>query len=297
VNKLIFSTNSNLDLANSIASITGSRLGKRLIERFADQEMRVRLQEPVQGQSVYVVGSNYVPHGNFVELLILINTLKVNGASEVTLVIPYLGYAKQDHIDQPGAALSAKLMIQCMELAGSTKIIAVDLHSMVVEKFFSVPLVHLTAIDEMFKYFTKNTVDNLAVVSADLGAIERAKKLSSALGNSKVIIIEKHRPKFDQVDSVKILGEVKDKNVVIIDDMIQTGNTIDRVTASLKENGARDIYVAATHFVYKAGALDKLANNNDIKKIIVTDTIPPIDNLPEKVEVISVDKLIASAIS
>jgi len=294
--KLIFYTNSNIALAKKIANKSGLQIGKADIKKFADGEISVLIKEKVKNKEIYVLASSFPPADNLLELLILIHTLKVNGAKKIKLIIPYFGYAKADHIDPPGASLAAKLMVKLIEQAGVDKIIAIDLHSKRVEKFFKKPLIHLSAIPILAEYFKKKRIKNLAIVSPDLGGVKRAEKFAKILKIDKIITIKKYRPSFDRVKIEKILGEVNKKNIIIVDDMIQSGKTIIKAVEALKKGGVKDIYVAVSHLVFSGPSVSLLAKNKNIKEIIFTDTISPTSKLPLKFKNLSILNLITSTI-
>lgn len=291
--KLIFSTNSNIALAKKVANISNLKIGKADIKKFADQEILVLIKEKVKNKEVYVLGSSFPPADNLLELLVLVHTLKVNGAKKIKLIIPYFAYAKADHIDPPGS-LVAKLMVKLIEEAGATQIIAIDLHSLLVEKFFKKPLMHISAIPLLADYFKKQKIENLVIASPDLGGVKRAKKFAKILNINQIITIEKHRPTFDQVQVKQVLGDVKNKNVIIVDDMIQSGNTIIKAAQALKKKGANDIYVAATHLVFTGPSVTFLRKNKSIKQVVFTDSISPKSKLPLKFKKLSIANLISS---
>ena len=296
IKKIIFTTNSNPSLAKAVANRTGLLLGKCEVKKFADKEILVYVKENVKGKSVYVLGSSFPPADNLVELLILIHTLKANGVRKINLIMPYFAYAKADHIDLPGTSLSAKLMVEFIELAGANKIITIDLHSEQVERFFKRPLKNLSAITLLASYFSKKRIDNLAVASPDLGGVGKAKQFAQVLGINKIITIEKYRPAFDKIKITKVLGEIKGKNIIIVDDMIQSGGTIIKAAQALKKQGAKNIYVAVTHLVSSGPSIPFLAKEKSIKQIIITDTIPTKTKLPSKFKKLSVAGLLSETI-
>ena len=294
--KIIFTTNSNPGLAKSIIAKTDLLLGKCEVKKFADKEVSIRIKENIKGKSVYVLGSSFPPADNLVELLILIHTLKANGTKKVSLIMPYFAYAKADHIDPPGMSLAAKLMVEIIELAGTDEITVIDLHSKQVEKFFKKPLKSLSAMALLASYFNKQKIDNLAVASPDLGGVSRAKQFAKVLGINKVITIEKYRPVFDKIKVIKVSGEVKGKNIIIVDDMIQSGGTIIKTARALKKQGAKNIYVAVTHLVFSGPSVPFLAKEKTIKQIVITDTIPTKNKLPSKFKKLSIASLLSETI-
>jgi len=294
--KLIFYTNSNIVLAKKVANISGLQIGRADIKKFADGEISVLIKEKIKNKEIYVLGSNFPPADNLLELLILIHTLKVNGAKKIKLIIPYFGYAKADHIDPPGSTLAAKLMVKLIEQTGVDEIIAIDLHSLLVEKFFKKSLLHLSAIPILADYFKKKRIKNLAIASPDFGGIKRASEFAKILKINQIITIKKYRPAFDQVKVQQILGEVKGKNIIIIDDMIQSGKTIIKAVQALKKKGAKDIYVAVSHLVFSGPSIPLLIKNKSIKQVVFTDSILPKSKLPLKFKKLTITNLISSII-
>jgi len=291
---LFFYTNSNISLAKKIAKISNLQIGKFEISKFKDLEILVFIKEKIKNKDVYVLGSTFPPSDNVLELLILINTLKVNGAKKITLIIPYFGYAKADHIDPPGSSLSAKLMVELIEIAGADKIIAIDLHSSKVKNFFKKPLLHLTAIPKLADYFKKKNLQNLAVASPNMGGVKRAKKFAEILKLDKIITIKKYRPSFDTVKITQVVGEVKNKNVIIVDDMVQSGNTIISSVKALKSLGAKNIYLAISHLVFSGPGVKLFSKNTQIKEVVFTDTISAKTKLPSKFKMLSIASDICS---
>lgn len=294
--KIIFSTNSNPELAKKLCKKYDFSLGKCDVKKFADQEISVFLKESVKNKDVWVLGSTFPPADNSLELLILVHTLKANGAKKVSLIIPYFAYAKADRVNPPGASAAAELMVQAIELAGTDEITAVNLHSSRVEKFFKKPLTHLSAMPLLAKHFENKKILNLAIASPDRGGVSRAKEFSKKLGINKIILAEKHHPDFDEVEITKISGEIQGKNVIIVDDMIQSGGTIIKAVQALKNEGAQNIFVAVTHLVSTGPSIEILNKEKNIAGVVITDTIPPKEKLPSKFEVVSVVDLICGEI-
>ncbi len=294
--KLIFYTNSNIALAKKVAIRSGLQIGRADIKKFADGEISVLIKEKVKDKEIYVLGSSFPPADNLLELLILIHTLKVNGAKKIKLIIPYFGYAKADHIDPLGSTLAAKLMVKLIEQTGVDEIIAIDLHSILVEKFFKKPLIHLSAIPILADYFKKKRIKNLAIASPDFGGIKRANKFAKILKINQIITIKKYRPAFDMVKVQQILGEVKGKNIIIVDDMIQSGKTIIKAVQALKKKGAKDIYVAVSHLVFSGPSIPLLTKNKSIKQVVFTDSILSKSKLPLKFKKLTITNLISSII-
>jgi ribose-phosphate pyrophosphokinase len=295
MSKFIFSTNSNSGLAKKIASQSGLRFGKCEIAKYADQEIRVLIKEDIKDKEVYVLGSTFPPAENILEFLLLVNTLKINGASKISAIIPYLGYAKSDKV-HVGGSLSAKFMAQTIELAGVDKIIVVNIHSKKTEGFFTIPVLNLSGTLLLSEHFKKLKIKNLAVVSPDAGGVSRAEDFAKNLGINEIVKIDKYRPATDQVAIHKIDGDVKNKNVVIVDDMIQTGGTLIKSAEALKKMGAKKIYVAVTHLVSTGPSIKLLTKEKNIDQIILTDAIPLNKNISKKFKKISIVPLIVEGL-
>lgn len=293
---MIFYINNTRQLALSVAKKTGISLGKFSVSRFKDGEIFVQLKEDVKGKDVCVLGSGNPPADNMLELLVLISTLKENGASKVNVIMPYFAYAKSDRITPEGSSLNAKLMANLIKTAGADSVIAVNIHSKTAESFFTVPLAHLSVMPLLAEEFKELKERDLKVISPDLGGVERVKEFARALGVSDMVIIKKTRPAPDKVKVLEVSGDVKNKNVVIVDDMIQSGGTMLKAIDVLKKRGAKDIYIAVAHFLFSGPALELIAKNKDIKKVIITNTIFPSKKLPQKFKIVKVDSLIARAI-
>lgn len=296
---LLFATNSNPDLVAKICELTGLSPAKYRLGRFADGEVSLHLDEPVALKVAFVLGSCYPPADHLLELLTLINTLHINGVAKVVAVIPYLGYGKSDRLDRPDIPVNARLVIECLEVAGADQFVTLNLHSQLINRYFRVPHhQELSAMALFAAALKEDGLANLTVVAPDQGGIDRAGEYAKAIGQNDIVVIEKHRPADDQTEVVKITGEVTSKDVILIDDMVQTGKTLMTAAAALKKQAARDIYVAATHFVYSANALEPLTNDANIKKIYLTNTIPvPAGiTLPEKFKLLPIEPLLAEAI-
>lgn len=293
---MIFYINNTRRLALSVAKKTGMFLGKFSVSKFKDGEIFVQLKEDVKGKDVYVLGSGNPPADNMLELLVLISTLKENGANKVNMIMPYFAYAKSDRITPEGSSLNAKLMANLIKTAGADSVIAVNIHSKIAESFFTVPLTHLSVMPLLAKEFKELKDRDLKVISPDLGGVERTKEFARALGISDIVVIKKTRPAPDKVKVLEVGGDVKNKNIVIVDDMIQSGGTILKAVEILKKHGAKDIYVAVAHFLFSGPALPLISKNKSIKKVFITNTIQPIKKFPQKFQVVKVDGLITEAI-
>ncbi|NMB48513.1 ribose-phosphate pyrophosphokinase [Candidatus Kuenenbacteria bacterium] len=301
----LFSTHSNEELAGEIlrnqSRGRGTRLkkGKCIISHYKDGEILVHIDEKVKGKKVYVLGSTFPPAENMLELIILINALKANGAGKIIALIPYFGYGKQDRIKYSGDAMSAKLMVRIIEDAGASEIVALDLHSQQVAEYFRVPITELQARAILAEAIKKLKLKNLVVLAPDLGADERSKKFADELGIKNLANVEKHRPKVDEAKITKFTGEVKNKNVVIVDDLSQTGGTLIAVAKFLKAKGAKDIYVALTHLVATGPVVANLRQEKNIKKIFTTNSIVRASDFKKdkKFVVLSVAELFGKSIN
>jgi len=285
----LFSTKSNPGLAMKLIEKAPCLAeGKCLISHYKDGEILVHIDENIKGKKVFVLGSTFPPAENTLELIILINTLKENGAKKIIVLMPYFGYGKQDKMKYSGDAMSAKLMANIIDLAGADKIIALDLHSEMAGSYFK-KLKHLSAVDTLAAYFKNIGLKKTVIISPDKGGIERAKRFASCLKIKKIVVIEKYRPKVDENKVIKIKGRVKGRNIIIVDDMTQTGGTLIESAKALKKEGAGDIYIALTHLVPTGPAIKNLEKDRNIKKIVVTDSIklPPGLYKSKKFEIIS----------
>jgi len=290
--KLLFSTDTNRKLAKKIIQKVDFEIGKAEVGKFSDGEIKVFLKESVEGKKVFVLGSSFPPADNLLELLILINTLKVNGAEKIVAIIPYFAYAKADHIDPPGAPLSAKLMVDFIKQSGAEKVISVNMHSRKAESFFGPMLTNLDAIPILAEEFKKIKISDLVIVSPDEGGLERAETFARTLKAKNIAYIKKYHPGLEKISSQGIEGEVKGKNVVIVDDMIQSGGTIINAINELERAGAKDIYLAVVHLVRTGPGMKKLAKEKRIKKIILTNTIPTEIKLPANFKEIDISEII-----
>lgn len=295
---LLFATNSNPDLVEEIRKQTGLTLANYRLGRFADGEISLHLDSPVALKVAFVLGSFYPPAENLIELLTLINTLHINGVAKVVAIIPYLGYGKSDRLDRPNIPVNARLFIQALEMAGGDQFITLDLHSQLISRYFRVPHQELSAMSLFAKHLASLGLTDLTIVTPDQGGIERATAYAANLGKKDIVVIEKHRPADDETEVVKINGAVAGKNIILIDDMVQTGKTLFTAAAALKQQGALDIYTAVTHFIYSADSLELFARDPNFKKTFITNSIPfPKDQTPPpKFEILPIQEILSSAI-
>ncbi|NCO28326.1 MAG: ribose-phosphate pyrophosphokinase [Caldiserica bacterium CG02_land_8_20_14_3_00_36_38] len=293
----IFTGNSNIFLAKSIVGYLGMNLGEILSTRFPDGEIYVRCLESVRGKEVFVIQSTYSPSDNLMELLIMIDALKRASARSICAVIPFFGYARQDRKTKSREPISAKLVANLITVAGATRVISVDLHAGQIQGFFDIPLDNLTAVLLLRSYFKDKELKNPVIVAPDVGAVPRTTEFSKGIRNSTQAIFVKKRLGPDEVETSRLIGEVKDKTVILVDDAIHTGGTMINAAEEVLKRGAIEVYVGATHGVFALDSLEKL-EKSAIKEIVVTDTMPVSQrtNLPSKVKVLSVASLIGEAI-
>ncbi len=269
----IFSGNSNKKLAEDICSKLGISLGKANVATFSDGETRVEINENVRGMDVFIIQSTCPPVNDHVmELLILIDAMKRASADRVTAVIPYYGYARQDRKVAPRAPISAKLVADLITAAGANRVLSVDLHAGQIQGFFNIPVDNLFATPILLKYMLSNFANNLVVVSPDTGGVERARAFAKRL-DATLAIIDKRREGPNESQVMNIIGNVKGKRVIILDDMIDTAGTMVQAAAALESEGATEVVACCTHSVLSGPAIDRIDDSN-LKEIIVTDTIP-----------------------
>ena len=294
----ILAGTSNLKLCRDIASKLKLKLVNTNIKRFQDNEIYVEINENIRGNSIFVVQSTSNPvNDNLMELLICIDALRRSSAKNITAVIPYFGYARQDRKVVPRTAISAKLVSNLITDAGANRILSVDLHAGQIQGFFDIPVDNLFATPIFARHIKKNIkTNNLICVAPDVGGVERARALSRRI-NVGIAIIDKRRPAPGKSEVMNIVGNVKNKICVIVDDIIDSGGTIVNAAKALKDKGAKEIYVYITHAVLSGSAVDKIKESQR-KKLIITDTI---DNskkikISKKIEVISFAPMISEAI-
>lgn len=294
-NSIIFHLSSNKTLAKKIAKIAKLPLGHVQINRFADGEIMCRNLSNVKGKDVYIVQSTGNPaQDNIFEILIFADSLRNSDAKSVNLVIPYFGYARQDRVALPGEPITAKVIAKMYQAALIDKIITIDLHTQQIQGFFSCPVINLDTFEIFGNYFvgffTKHNVDqkNVVVVAPDHGSALRARDLGSMFDGASIAFIDKRRPAPNTSEVINVVGNVKGKTCLIVDDMIDTCGTINNAYDALIENGAKEVYVCATHAVFSTGKL-----KDEIKGVVVTDSI---EKEIKGVKVLSVANLLADAI-
>jgi ribose-phosphate pyrophosphokinase len=281
-------------LAEKIAKSFGSELGKTNVLHFSDGEFQPHYEESVRGCTVFIIQSTFPPAENLLELLLLIDAAKRASAYQVVAVIPYFGFSRQDRKDKPRAAIGAKLVANLLSAAGVDRVMTMDLHADQLQGFFDVPVDHLFASSLFVPYLRSLELDNLTIAAPDMGGTKRANAYSRFL-NTDMVIGYKLRKKANVVDDIKVIGELKEKDVVIVDDMIDTAGTICLAADMMMREGAKTVRVCATHPVLSGDSFERIEESN-IREVIVTDTIPLKRESP-KIRVISVAELFADVIN
>ncbi len=270
---MLFSGNSNPGLSKKISDNLGVALGSCDIERFSDGEIKVKINQNVRGKDVFVIQStSYPANEHLMELLIMIDALKRASAQRITAVLPYYGYARQDRKDRPRVPITAKLVANLVTRAGADRVLTIDLHAGQIQGFFDIPLDHLFAVSVFGQYFKDKNIKDIVIVSPDVGGIKTARAYAKKFG-ADLAVVDKRRIDDKKTEVMHIMGDVKGKNVVMVDDMVATAGSLTEAAAALKKNGAKDIYAAVTHPVLCGPAIERL-KGSEIKELVVTDTIP-----------------------
>lgn len=295
----IFSGNSNPNLAKKVAEAAGVELGFCQISSFADGEIQVEIHESVRGQDVFVIQSTCPPvNHNYMELFVILDALKRASAAQVTAVIPYYGYARQDRKVAPRAPISAKCMADLIITAGADRVVAVDLHAAQIQGFFNVPVDHLFAIPTLARAWRESEGygPDYVVVSPDAGGVERCRAFAKRL-EASMAIIDKRRSGPNEAKALHLIGDVRDKTAIILDDMIDTAGTLTQAVDSLIKNGAKRVFAVATHPVFSGAAISRILES-PLEKVWVTDTVPLKEAAQNcgKIQVVSVASVVAEAI-
>ena len=292
----LFAGNSNRALAESIAKELKLPLSEVEVGRFSDGEISVHISETVRGRDVFIIQSTCSPvNENLMELLIMIDAARRASAGRITAVIPYFGYARQDRKARSRDPITAKLVADIITSAGADRVLTMDLHAPQIQGFFDIPVDHLLGGPILYKHFAKMVDDDFMVVSPDVGSVSRARNVATKL-NCPMAIVDKRRPKANQIEVMNIIGDVKGKKCLIVDDMLDTAGTICQGAEALFKNGAKEIYACCSHAVLSGPAIERIQNSH-ITKLVVLDTIPLTEEKKiGKIEVLSVAKLFALAI-
>ena len=295
----IFAGNSNKDVAYRMAKELGLPVGKSDVVTFSDGEISCSIFESVRGSDVFVVQSTCQPvNDHLMELLIMIDAFKRASAGRITAVIPYFGYARQDRKAKPRDPISAKLCADLITTAGADRVLTMDLHAPQIQGFFDIPVDHLLGVPILVPHFIekfKDCKDDIVVVSPDLGSVTRARKFAERM-DTPLAIVDKRRPKANVSEVMNIIGDVKDKTVILVDDMIDTAGTLcNGANAIVEKGGAKEVYACATHGVLSGPAIERI-EKSAIKELVLLDTIPLGDKKCSKIQMIPVAPVFAEAI-
>jgi ribose-phosphate pyrophosphokinase len=292
---MLLSGTANRPLAEEIAQSLEMSLSDATVSRFADGEILVRLDENARGRDVFIVQPTPPPADSIMELLLLTDAAKRASAARVTAVMPYYGYARQDRKDQPRVSIGAKLLANLMVAAGADRVLGIDFHTHQLQGFFDVPVDHLYAAPVLTRYFQQKGLGRVVVVAPDVGAAKMARGFARRV-DASFAIIDKRRPAPNVAEVLNIVGEVRDRRCIVVDDMIDTAGTMTSVVQALMERGASEIFVAATHPLLSGPAVDRL-QGSPVTEVVVTNTLHvPEERRFEKLKVLSVATLLARAI-
>ena len=293
----IFSGNANVALAEEICKCLGLDLGQAQVQSFEDEENNIQIQENVRGADVFVVQSTSTPVDHHImELLFMIDALKLSSAERITAVLPYYGYARQDRKDKPRVPISAKLVAKLLEASGSDRVLTLDLHAAQIQGFFDIPVDHLFSTPVMIDYFKPLEIPNLTVVSPDAGGVERARAFAKRL-NAPLAIIDKRREEANVAEVMNVIGKVKDRNCLMVDDLIDTAGTLVKGADALLEHGAKSVIACATHAVLSGPSVERMEKSN-LREVVVTNSIPLSKKARQcsKIKPLSIAPLLARAV-
>lgn len=294
---LIFSGSSNPDLAKEVCTYIGVKEAQITISKFADGEIQLKSEENVRGKEIFVIQSTNPPAENIIELLIIIDALRRASAEKITVIIPYYGYSRQDRKTQAREPITAKLLANLLTIAGASRVINIDLHAGQIQGFFDIPSDNLTASLFFAQYIQSKKLNNLIVVSPDVGGVNRAKQFGTLLG-AELAICSKNREEKDKVDTITLIGDVRGKCAIMIDDIISTGSTLVKASEEVRRKGAEKIYACATHGLFAGESID-IINTSPIDEVIVSNSVKidkeKLDKC-KKIKIISIAPLIGEAI-
>lgn len=292
----IFSANANPALAEEISEYMGVTLGDSKVKRFSDGEIAVNINESVRGADVFIIQPTCKPvNDHLMELLIMVDAMRRASARRITAVIPYYGYARQERKQRARDPISAKLVANLIIAAGARRVVAMDLHASAIQGFFDIPMDHLLGVPILAEYYRSLELENIVVVSPDLGGVTRARALSERLG-AQIAIVDKRRPEPNVAEIMNVIGNIKGKTVIMTDDIIDTAGTITLGAQALMDRGAKEVFACCTHAVLSGPAIERL-EKSPIKQILVTNTIPLTpDKQCSKIKVLSVAPLLGEAI-
>ena len=292
----IFSGRSNQKLVKEICSYLGIELSNATVTKFADGECRVKILENARGTDSYVIQSTSPPvNQNIMELVIMIDALKRASAKRITAVIPYFGYARQDRKDTPRVPITAKLVANILQVAGANRVLVVDIHAQQIQGFFDCPVDNLLALPVIIEYLKKKKLKNLTVIAPDSGGVARASHLAKKM-RAPLAVVDKRRSAPNVAKVYNIIGNVKGRNAIIVDDIVDTAGTLKEVSKAIKKAGAESVYAACSHGLLSGAAIDKI-KTSPIKELLTTDTIKiPKKKLIPKIKILTVSRLIGEAI-
>lgn len=289
----LFSGTNSAYLAERIADYYGDKLGDIAIKRFSDGEMHPVINESVRGAYVFLIQSTYAPAENIMELLLMIDAAKRASAGYITAVIPYFGYARQDRKDKPRVPISAKLLANLLQAAGANRIMTMDLHADQIQGFFDIPLDHLKSEAIFIPYLQNLDLSRVIFASPDVGGVKRA-RIYSVRFDRGLVICDKYRKKANEVAGITVIGDVKDSDVILVDDIVDTAGTLCKAASAIMDKGARSVRAICTHPVLSGNAYENL-ENSVLEEVLVCDTIP-LKKESSKIKVLSTAKLFARAI-
>ncbi len=292
----IISGNANVELAKQIVQKLGVELSEAKVGRFSDGEIQVKIVDNVRGADCYIIQPTSSPvNENLMELLIIADALKRASAKRITAVMPYYGYGRQDRKAEPRVPITARLVANLLATSGITRVLTMDLHAGQIQGFFDIPVDHLYGTPVILNYFQEKKLNDVVVVSPDAGGVERARSFAKHF-NADLAIVDKRRPRPNEAAIMNIIGEVKDKTCVILDDLVDTAGTLTKVAEAIKAKGAARVFATASHGVLSGSAKQKI-QDSCIEELVITDSIPLSQNGPtEKIVVLSIASILAEAI-
>jgi len=291
-NVKIFSGSSSRYLAEKIAQVYGSPLGDSVFQKFSDGEMSPYYEESVRGQDVFLIQSTFPPADNFLELLLMVDAAKRASAESVTVVVPYFGYARQDRKDKPRVAIAAKMIANLITAAGADRLVTCDLHADQIQGFFDIPVDHMDGTSIFVPYLKSLKLDNILFASPDVGGVKRTRNFASFFA-ADMVVCDKHRKRANEVASMQLIGDVTGADVILVDDLIDTGGTIARAAELIMDNGANSVRAVCTHPVLSGNAYENI-ENSVLEELVVSDTIPIKES--GKIKALTVSNLFAKAI-
>ncbi len=289
----LFAGRSNPALARAIAQAYGQELGHVTIKNFSDGEIYVRYEESIRGSDLFIIQSTPPPAENWMELIFLVDAARRASAGRITAVMPYFGYARQDRKDQPRVSIASKALANILTTTGVDRVLTMDLHASQLQGFFDIPVDHLYGSAVLIEHLRDHARDDLVVVAPDVGSLKMARAYAKRL-NAELALIDKRRPRQNVAEVMNIIGDVNGRNVLLLDDMVDTAGTLVSAAAALREAGALDIQAAATHALLSGPAYDRI-ENSEISSVLVTDTVP-LQRTSDKIRVVSVADHFADAI-